>query len=143
VPPEIFRVTPSADGTGGGDGGTNGGDNLWPEVWHEEVFGPVLCVAEFRAGDHGHGVALANDSAFGLGHAVMTASPSVAADCSRRLRSGMVWVNCSQAVYPSTPFGGCKASGFGREYGEMGLDEFAHAKTVVEAESGHKWNWFG
>jgi betaine-aldehyde dehydrogenase len=127
--PQIFRVKPL---------------NLrWPEVWREEIFGPVLCVAEFDAGDTSQAISIANDSPYGLAHAFFTNDPSIASEASRRLRAGVVWQNCSQPVYPSTPFGGCKSSGFGREYGALGLEEFLHAKTVITADRGHKWSWFG
>ena len=51
----------------------------------------------------------------------MTSSDSRARKFTRGLRAGVVWENCSQPLYPDTPFGGVKQSGFGREYGEMGL----------------------
>ena len=112
-------------------------------LWREEVFGPVLAVASFRSGDDDHAVALANDSPYGLAHAVFTADQSRADAVAKRLRSGVVWQNCIQPLYPSTPFGGCKQSGFGREYGELGLEEFCHHKTVIAARPGHSWAWYG
>ena len=133
--PQVYRITSSS---GRDDGGVK-----WPQVWREEIFGPVLCVAEFRAGDLNHAVELANDSPYGLAHAIFTTTPSIATEATRRLRAGIVWQNCSQPVYPSTPFGGCKASGFGREYGALGLEEYVLPKTVVTARKGHTWNWFG
>ena len=131
--PQIFLCTP-------GDRGGRG-DAPWPAVWRDEAFGPVLCVATFR--DLADGVQRANDSAFGLAHAVFTASAATRATVARRLRAGVVWANCSQAGYPAAPFGGCKQSGFGREGGELGLDEYLHRKTVITAADGHVWRWFG
>jgi acyl-CoA reductase-like NAD-dependent aldehyde dehydrogenase len=98
-------------------------------------------VATFH--DLDEGVKLANESPYGLAHAVFSACPETRATVSRRVRAGVVWENCSQAVYPDTPFGGCKQSGFGREYGELGLEEYLHHKTVVTAVDGHMWRSFG
>lgn len=147
--PQIFLCTPSssrssnsgssaAAASGEGDEDDSG---PWPAVWREEVFGPVLCVATFQ--DLHEGIELANASPFGLAHAIFSASAQTRAAAARRLRAGVVWENCSQAVYPATPFGGCKQSGFGREHGALGLAEYVHHKTVVTAADGHVWRWFG
>jgi len=151
VAPQIFKCTPgdnvsssssSSSSHSSSDRSSNsGGNEEWPAVWHEEVFGPVLCVATFH--DLDEGVKLANESPYGLAHAVFSACPETRATVSRRVRAGVVWENCSQAVYPDTPFGGCKQSGFGREYGELGLEEYLHHKTVVTAVDGHMWRSFG
>lgn len=128
VNPQIFRVRQA--------------HNTWPEVWKEEVFGPILCISSFRHNDLSEAVELANESPYGLGHAVMGTDLSHVATVSKRLRAGVVWENCSQPLYPGTPFGGCKQSGFGREYGELGLEEFIHHKTVISASPSHSWNWY-
>lgn len=129
VKPQIFKVKPDLD-------------KDWPEVWTEEIFGPVLCISTFKSGDLSEAVILANESPYGLGHAVMGTNQEKVRSVSKKLRAGVVWENCSQPLYPNTPFGGCKKSGFGREYGELGLEEFIHHKTVVSAKPSHSWNWY-
>jgi len=104
-------------------------------AWCEEIFGPVLALATF--GTEREAVALANDSQFGLAHAVMTADAARAERVADALEAGTVWINCSQLVWPGTPFGGWKRSGFGREFGEAGLEEYMRYKTVTRAPAGH------
>ena len=111
------------------------------ECWQEEIFGPVLAIRTFK--DEEEAVTSANDNQYGLAHAVMSQDADRLGRVSSRLRSGVVWQNCSQPNYPSTPFGGCKQSGFGRELGEAGLEEYVHAKTVTTASPGHSWEWYG
>jgi len=110
------------------------------ELWREEVFGPVLAVATFETDEEA--IAMANDSPYGLAHGVMTSSESRGRKYTRGLKSGVVWENCSQPLYPDTPFGGAKQSGFGREYGAMGLEEYVLHKTSIRAKSGHSWGWY-
>ena len=130
VAPQIFRCKRGADGS-------------WPEAWTEEIFGPVLSIGTFSAGSVDEAVEMANDSPYGLGHTVFTGDEARADAVATRLRSGVVWTNINQALYPSTPFGGCKQSGFGREYGELGIEDFCHHKTVISAKPGFSWGWYG
>ena len=62
-----------------------------------------------------------------------------------RLDAGTVWINSSQPLFPQTPFGGWKASGFGKEWGEAGLHEYLRHKTITKptAGSGFSWQHFG
>lgn len=115
--------------------------SLDAECWREEIFGPVLAVRTFSSEDEA--VKAANDSPYGLAHAVMSGDAGRLDRVTSRLRSGVVWQNCSQPNYPTTPFGGCKQSGFGRELGEAGLEEYVHAKTVTTSAPGHSWAWYG
>jgi len=109
-------------------------------LWREEIFGPVLCVARFGDGDEAGAVARANDSPYGLGHGVLTADSERAARVANALDAGVVWANCNQAVWPDTPFGGAKKSGFGWELGAAGFEEYLQKKTIVEAaEPGYSW----
>ena len=69
-----------------------------------------------------------------------------AARCERvgaRLEAGTVWLNCSQALWPATPFGGWKQSGFGREWGAAGMAEYLKHKTVTSATPGYSWDAYG
>jgi betaine-aldehyde dehydrogenase len=109
-------------------------------LWKDEVFGPVLAVSTFKTDDEA--IQKANDTEYGLANAVMGANPARLARYRRELRSGVVWQNCSQPLYPSTPFGGVKRSGIGREYGKLGLEEFICHKTSIEAEHGYSWSWY-
>ena len=58
-----------------------------------------------------------------------------------RLDAGTVWVNCSQPLWPNTPFGGWKASGFGKEWGEAGMHEYLRHKTVTKTARGSSFSW--
>jgi succinate-semialdehyde dehydrogenase/glutarate-semialdehyde dehydrogenase len=97
----------------------------------EETFGPVACVV--RARDDDHAVALANDTAFGLGAAVWGGTERALA-VGRRIRSGGLFVNAAVASDPRLPFGGVGRSGYGRELGAEGLREFTNVRTVVVGE---------
>jgi len=111
-------------------------------LWREEVFGPVLAVGTFHSEDEA--IAAANNTRYGLANGVMSADAERCERVMRRLDSGIVWQNCSQVLFPTTPFGGFKASGFGKENGRAGLEEYLRHKTVIGAtEPGHSWHWYG
>jgi betaine-aldehyde dehydrogenase len=94
----------------------------------EEIFGPVLAVTRFRTTDEA--ISLANGTAYGLANALWTKNLDRAIGVSRALRSGVVWVNTTLDVAPQMPFGGVGQSGFGREFGMAGLDEFTAPKSI-------------
>jgi len=96
-------------------------------IAREEIFGPVLAIIPF--GDEEEAVEIANDTPYGLAAYVQTGSPERAARLSRSLRAGAVHINGGAYEYGS-PFGGYKASGNGREGGEMGLEDFLETKVV-------------
>jgi succinate-semialdehyde dehydrogenase/glutarate-semialdehyde dehydrogenase len=97
-------------------------------AFDEEVFGPVAALV--RVADEEEAVRLANRSPFGLGAAVFTADPARGEAIARRLDAGCCFVNAAVKSDPRLPFGGIKASGYGRELGELGIREFVNAKTV-------------
>ena len=97
-------------------------------IFGEETFGPVAAVV--RARDAAHAVALANDTEFGLGAALWTRDLDLARRLVPEFAAGSVFVNGMVASDPRLPFGGIKASGYGRELGEFGLREFVNVKTV-------------
>ena len=97
-------------------------------AYAEELFGPVASV--FRVPDLEAAIALANASRYGLGASVWTSDPDEAEHCAQKLDCGTVFVNGIVASDPRFPFGGVKASGYGRELGVWGLREFVNAKTV-------------
>ena len=99
------------------------------DLAQNEIFGPVLSIVRFH--DEDEAVALANGTAYGLGGIVFTndirSRPPARRAARRRLRSG---INAFPPMPPSAPFGGVKQSGFGREGGRAGIDEFLRQKNV-------------
>ena len=94
------------------------------DIYREELFGPVAQVYRVRSEEEA--VALANDTPFGLGSYVMTNDPEQAERVADRIDAGMVYVNIVGADGAELPFGGTKLSGFGRELGRYGADEFVN-----------------
>ena len=97
-------------------------------IAREEIFGPVLSV--IAVDDFDQAIALANDSAFGLAAAVWTRDVKKAHKAARALQSGTVWINAYNLYDAASPYGGTKASGFGRETGLAGLDFYTQTKSV-------------
>ena len=97
----------------------------------EEFFGPVAQV--YRVGSEEEAIELANNTPFGLGSYVMTTDPEQADRVADRIEAGMVYVNLVGADAPELPFGGFKRSGFGRELGRYGADEFVNKKLIRSA----------
>ena len=97
-------------------------------VFHEEIFGPVLTVTRFRSTDEA--IAIANDTTYGLANALWTKDVDKAMGVSSELKSGVVWVNTTLDGSPQMPFGGIRQSGFGREFGMAGLEEFTEVKSI-------------
>ncbi|HET7510681.1 MAG TPA: NAD-dependent succinate-semialdehyde dehydrogenase [Solirubrobacterales bacterium] len=101
------------------------------EASQEEFFGPVAQV--YRVGSEEEAVALANQTPFGLGSYVMTTDKEQADRVADKIEAGMVYVNLVGADAPELPFGGFKRSGFGRELGRYGADEFVNKKLIRSA----------
>jgi acyl-CoA reductase-like NAD-dependent aldehyde dehydrogenase len=106
-------------------------DHVRPDmtIFREEIFGPVLSVVRFT--DEQDAIAIANDTTYGLANAVWTKDVDVAMRVARSMRSGTVWVNTSTDIGPQMPYGGVKGSGYGREMGRAGLEEFTELKTCL------------
>jgi acyl-CoA reductase-like NAD-dependent aldehyde dehydrogenase len=103
-------------------------------IWKEEIFGPVLCIAPFA--DEAEAIALANDTEYGLAAAVWSSDGGRAHRVASRLTAGTVWVNQYGMLPLSAPFGGMKASGYGREGGREALLEYTRVKNVYMSLGG-------
>jgi succinate-semialdehyde dehydrogenase/glutarate-semialdehyde dehydrogenase len=101
------------------------------EASQEEFFGPVAQV--YRVSSEEEAVELANETPFGLGSYVMTTDKEQGERVADKLEAGMVYVNLVLADGPELPFGGFKRSGFGRELGRYGADEFVNKKLIRSA----------
>jgi succinate-semialdehyde dehydrogenase/glutarate-semialdehyde dehydrogenase len=97
-------------------------------IYHQELFGPVAMV--FKVDSEDAAVRLANDTPFGLGSYVFTTDSVQAQRVAQRLEVGMVFVNGVGADGAELPFGGVKRSGFGRELGRYGIEEFVNRKLI-------------
>jgi acyl-CoA reductase-like NAD-dependent aldehyde dehydrogenase len=102
-------------------------------VWKEEVFGPVLPVVSFRTEDEA--IAMANDTAYGLGAHVITGDHARFERVARAIQSGMVGENTAAFWDPESPFGGYKRSGMGRTHGAYGFDDVTQPKLISEQVS--------
>ena len=96
------------------------------DVYHDEVFGPVAMV--YRYDDPEEAVRIANDTRFGLSGSVWGTDPDRAAMVADRIDAGMVYVNEHGTTRAGLPFGGVKASGYGRELGRWGMGEFVNTR---------------
>src|SRR5207302_10805500 len=93
-----------------------------------EIFGPVLSVIPVKSLDDG--LAEGNATSYGLAAAVWTRDVAKALRAAQAIRAGTVWVNAYNLFDAALPFGGFKESGFGREMGAAGLEQYTELKTV-------------
>jgi acyl-CoA reductase-like NAD-dependent aldehyde dehydrogenase len=100
----------------------------------EEIFGPVACVIPFR--DEDEAVRLANDTIYGLSGSVWTRNGAKALRVARAIETGVLSINSNTSVRVSTPFGGFKQSGIGRELGPDALEHYTELKNVYYATEG-------
>jgi betaine-aldehyde dehydrogenase len=140
-----------ASGGGRATGGVlDGGYFVEPTIFYdvdnsariarEEIFGPVASVIPFD--DEGDALRIANDTHFGLAAAVWTRDIFRAMRAVKNLHAGIVWVNHMQPTYVEAPWGGVKQSGFGRELGKWGVDEYLTVKQVYINLSEDPIGWY-
>ncbi len=109
-------------------------------VAREEIFGPVVVVIPFE--DEAEAVRLANDSPFGLGSSIWTRRVDRAHRVAGKLRHGIVWVNDHHRLDPSSPWGGLRESGIGREGGWESFHSFTHVRAVTVRTSEEPVDWY-
>jgi betaine-aldehyde dehydrogenase len=100
-------------------------------VAREEVFGPIAAVIPFR--DEAEAIALANDTIYGLSGSIWSRDGARALRVARALETGVLSINSNSSVRVTTPFGGFKQSGYGRELGPHALDAYTEVKTIYYA----------
>jgi len=110
------------------------------DIWREEVFGPVVVAVPFSTEEEA--IELANDSPYGLAAAIWTSDVMRAHRVANRLDVGIVWVNDHHRNDPSSPWGGMKDSGVGRENGLSSLHEYTQTKSVVVRTDPSPFDWF-
>jgi betaine-aldehyde dehydrogenase len=98
------------------------------KIAQEEIFGPVMSVIPFK--DEAEAIEIANATPYGLAAAVWSRDIFRAFRVVKSLEAGIVWVNHMQPTFVEAPWGGYKASGFGRELGHWGVDEYLETKQV-------------
>jgi len=108
-----------------------GQTNMDMQIAKEEIFGPVLCVQKFGDGDLEAIAAETNKTIYGLSGSVWTRDISVAHKMVNLIDSGQVAINCHAAVDPAIPFGGNRQSGWGREFGQEGLEPYLKTKATT------------
>src|SRR5699024_12803349 len=99
------------------------------EIYYEEFFGPVINI--FRVESDEEALQLANDTQYGLGSAVFATDADRARKFADQLEAGMVGANTSPEESAEVPFGGVKRSGYGRELGPVGMDEFVNKRLLT------------
>jgi betaine-aldehyde dehydrogenase len=97
-------------------------------IAQEEIFGPVLTVIPFK--DEEDAIRIANDTPFGLAGAVWTRDAYRGVRVLKQIRAGILWLNTYHPTYNEAPWGGYKQSGFGRELGPYGLENYLETKQI-------------
>jgi betaine-aldehyde dehydrogenase len=109
-------------------------------IVREEIFGPVVTVQDFTTEEEA--VALANDTDYGLAGGVFTSDGAKALRVMKEIRAGITWINCYNPTFNEAPWGGYKMSGYGRELGIHGLEEYQEIKQVNIALNPGPIGWY-
>ena len=109
-------------------------------IVREEIFGPVQCVQLFDSEEEA--VRLANDTPYGLAGGVFTRDGAKGLRVLKQLRAGITWLNSYHPTFNEAPWGGYKQSGWGRELGTCGLDEYLETKQINLSLSPQRPGWF-
>ena len=109
-------------------------------IGQEEIFGPVLAVIPFA--DEAQAIHIANDTPYGLAGAVWTRDTARGVRVLKQLRAGILWMNTYHPTYNEAPWGGYKQSGFGRELGPWGLEEYLETKQVFVNLDENPIGWY-
>ncbi|GAA1161067.1 aldehyde dehydrogenase [Nesterenkonia sandarakina] len=109
-------------------------------IFQEEIFGPVVSVTEFK--DYEEGIAIANDTLYGLGAGVWSREANIAYRAGRDIQAGRVWTNCYHQYPAHAAFGGYKNSGIGRENHLMMLSHYQQTKNMLVSYSEDKLGFF-
>ncbi|HEY9461157.1 MAG TPA: aldehyde dehydrogenase [Paralcaligenes sp.] len=109
-------------------------------IFQEEVFGPFVSISKFSTEDEG--LAMANDSPFGLAGAIRTNDITRAHRVAGLLKCGIVWINDHHRLDPASPWGGVKDSGSGRECGTESFDQHFETKSVMVRLSDAPFDWY-
>jgi acyl-CoA reductase-like NAD-dependent aldehyde dehydrogenase len=109
-------------------------------IAQEEVFGPVACVIPFD--NEEDAVCLANGTSFGLAASIWTRDVARAHRVAQRIEAGIVWVNDHHRIDPSSPWGGFKDSGLGKENGIVTYESFTKLQSVVINLSEERFDWY-
>ena len=110
-------------------------------IAQEEIFGPVVVVISFD--DEDDAIRQANDSPFALGSAIWTRDVARAHRVAQQLEMGMVWINDHHRLDPSSPWGGLKESGAGREGGWESFHDFTHVRAITVRTAADDVDWYG
>ncbi|KAK4280867.1 hypothetical protein QN277_012430 [Acacia crassicarpa] len=104
----------------------------------DEIFGPVMALSKFKTMEEA--IERANNTTYGLAAGIVTKNIDIANTVSRSVRAGMIWVNCYFIFEHDIPFGGYKASGFGKDYGMEALHKYLQVKSVVTPIYNSPWH---